>query len=86
MRSIQAATSSAAQLLGLDGEIGTISVGRCADIILVEGDPLTDLTRLARPVLVHRMALGFAARAEGQTLDELIGRIVGDVMGMEAAA
>jgi hypothetical protein len=37
-------------------------------------------------VLIHRMALGFAARAEGQTLDGLIGTLVGDVMGMEAAA
>jgi hypothetical protein len=32
------------------------------------------------------MALGFAARAEGQTLDGLIARLVGDVMGVEAAA
>jgi MoxR-like ATPase len=45
-----------------------------------------DVAALARPVLIHRMALGFAARAEGQTLDELIGRLVGDVMGLEAAA
>ena len=47
---------------------------------------LDDVAALARPVLIHRMALGFAARAEGQTLDGLIGRLVGDVMGLEAAA
>ncbi len=47
---------------------------------------LDDLAALARPVLIHRMALGFAARAEGQTLDALISRLVSDVMGVEAAA
>ncbi|HVL20381.1 MAG TPA: MoxR family ATPase [Amaricoccus sp.] len=47
---------------------------------------LDDVAALAHPVLVHRMALGFAARAEGQTLDGLIGQLVGDVMGLEAAA
>ena len=32
------------------------------------------------------MALSFAARAEGQTLAGLIDRLVGDTMGLEAAA
>ncbi|TPE52930.1 AAA family ATPase [Amaricoccus solimangrovi] len=47
---------------------------------------LADVAALARPVLIHRMALGFAARAEGRTLDELIARLVADVTRMEAAA
>ena len=47
---------------------------------------LDDVAALAHPVLIHRMALGFAARAEGQTLDRLIARLVGEVMGVEAAA
>ncbi len=47
---------------------------------------MDDVAALAHPVLVHRMALGFAARAEGQTLDALIARLVGDLLGMEAAA
>ncbi len=47
---------------------------------------IDDVAALAHPVLIHRMALGFAARAEGQTLDRLIARLVGDTMGLEAAA
>jgi MoxR-like ATPase len=47
---------------------------------------MDDVAALAHPVLVHRMALGFAARAEGQTLEGLIRQLVGDVMGLEAAA
>ena len=52
MRSIQAATSRAATLLGLEAEIGTIEPGKRADLILVDGDPLSDLGRLAGPRLV----------------------------------
>jgi imidazolonepropionase-like amidohydrolase len=52
MASIQAATSSAARLLGLDDEIGSLQVGKAADLVLVEGDPLADDAVLARPVAV----------------------------------
>jgi len=45
-----------------------------------------DVAALAHPVLVHRMALGFAARAEGQTLDRLIARLTADVTGIGAGA
>jgi len=52
MAAIAAATSVAARLLGLDAEIGTVEPGKRADLLLVEGDPLADLARLARPVSV----------------------------------
>ena len=45
-----------------------------------------DVARLARPVLGHRMALGFAARARGETLGGLIDRTVEQVTRVEAAA
>ena len=35
-----------------------------------------DVAALARPVLQHRMALTFAARVEGTTLDDIIARLV----------
>lgn len=40
---IKAATVNAAELLGVDKETGTIEVGKAADIIAVDGDPLTDV-------------------------------------------
>jgi MoxR-like ATPase len=36
---------------------------------------IDDVLALAHPVLRHRMALSFAARADGVTLDEVIGRL-----------
>jgi imidazolonepropionase-like amidohydrolase len=52
MAAIKAATSAAAALLGVAADVGTIEPGRRADLVLVEGDPLTDLGRLAEPVVV----------------------------------
>ena len=43
MQAIQAATSSAADLLGHSGEIGSIKPGKFADVIAVSGDPLADI-------------------------------------------
>ncbi|SHI54456.1 AAA family ATPase [Wenxinia saemankumensis] len=45
-----------------------------------------DVRRLAAPVLVHRMALSFAARARGEDLAALIDRTSAAVTKVEAAA
>ncbi|MCJ8138798.1 AAA family ATPase [Falsirhodobacter halotolerans] len=37
---------------------------------------ISDVAALARPVLIHRMALGFAARARGETLGGVIDGVV----------
>jgi MoxR-like ATPase len=47
---------------------------------------LDDVAALAQPVLVHRMALGFAARAQGADLRGLIASLTAQVTGAEAAA
>ncbi len=36
---------------------------------------IDDVLDLAEPVLKHRMALTFAARAEGESMDAVIGRL-----------
>jgi len=45
-----------------------------------------DVIALARPVLVHRMALGFAARAQGVSLEVVIDEMVAQIARIEAAA
>ncbi len=45
-----------------------------------------DVAALAQAVLVHRMALSFAARARGETLAGIIARVSTRVLGLEAAA
>lgn len=45
-----------------------------------------DIRALAHPVLKHRMALGFAARAEGLTIDGLISTLIDQTLGEGASA
>ena len=49
---LRAATSEAALALGVADEVGQLAVGRQADLLVVEGDPLRDLAALLRPRLV----------------------------------
>ena len=48
MAAIKAATSGAAEALGIEQKVGTIEPGKVADIILVDGNPLKDLSALER--------------------------------------
>ena len=54
MSAIQAATVNAADLLGLSAEIGTLEAGKRADIVAVDGDPLTDVSVLTSMDFVMR--------------------------------
>lgn len=46
IEAIQAATRNAAQALGRDKDVGAIAVGRYADFIAVDGNPLTNVREL----------------------------------------
>ncbi len=56
---------------------------------LIEGrlaPSVEDVLALARPVLSHRMALNFAARARGETVSAVIARVAAEVSGLAEAA
>jgi imidazolonepropionase-like amidohydrolase len=57
---IASATTGAAHLLGMDGEIGRIAPGYSADLIAVDGDPLADVR------LLEHVAF---AMVRGRTMD-----------------
>ena len=54
MDAIVSGTSLAAKSLGLDQTIGTLAPGYEADLIAVEGDPLTDITAVTRVAFVMK--------------------------------
>jgi imidazolonepropionase-like amidohydrolase len=54
IQAIQAATVSAADLLGWNNRVGVIATGAFADIIAVDGDPLKDVTELERVSFVMK--------------------------------
>jgi imidazolonepropionase-like amidohydrolase len=60
MQAIQSATIRAAELLGKEGELGSIAPGRFADLVAVEGDPLADIRLLEN--VAHVMKGGIMAK------------------------
>jgi len=54
MKAIQSATSVAAELLGWQNKIGSIEVGKLADIVAVQGDPLNDIKLLQKVSFVMK--------------------------------
>ncbi len=52
MQIIVAATHGGAQVCGLADQVGIIRPGMLADILVVDGDPLTDIMALSRPTLI----------------------------------
>ena len=69
----------AAQALMLTVRARAMLQGRLAPSI-------EDVAAMAQPVLSHRMALNFAARARGDSLTDLIEETVARIMRVEAAA
>ncbi|MHA6326955.1 AAA family ATPase [Roseivivax sp. CAU 1753] len=69
----------AAQALMLTVRARALLQGRLAPSI-------DDVTAMARPVLVHRMALSFSARARGEDLGALIDEVAAAATRSEAAA
>lgn len=54
MDALTAANSLAAESLGLQNEIGTLAAGMDADLIAVDGDPLSDISAVRRVVFVMK--------------------------------
>jgi imidazolonepropionase-like amidohydrolase len=68
LEAVQAATRNTAEGVGLGDDVGTIEVGKLADLILLDADPLaaiTNTTRIAAVVANGRLL-------ERADLDELL--------------
>ena len=64
MEAIKSATSRAAEMLDMEGQIGVVASGAYADIVAVGGDPLKDIKQLENANFV--MKDGKVFRGEGK--------------------
>ena len=62
-----ASTIESAEMLSLDGQIGSIEGGKCADLALLDGDPLEDIAahRRIREVIFGGRLLSGTFSEEG---------------------
>jgi imidazolonepropionase-like amidohydrolase len=68
MAAIQIATLGAAKAMKLDHETGSVEVGKRADLVLVEGDPSTNISDLRRVVTVVRGGQAYDSLALGRSV------------------
>jgi imidazolonepropionase-like amidohydrolase len=51
---VQAATCNAAEHLGLLAELGTVEKGKIADLLIIDGDPIADISALRIDKVIQR--------------------------------
>lgn len=71
LEALRAATIAPARLLGLEAEQGSVEVGKRADLLLLDGNPLEDIGRTTRPfglVLAGRWFSGEELSALGAAM------------------
>jgi imidazolonepropionase-like amidohydrolase len=61
-QALKTATADAAELLGIAERTGTVDVGKDADLVLLDGDPLNDIRAIRRIVAVVRGGLLVSVR------------------------
>lgn len=77
LKAIHAATAGSAANMDLLHDTGTVQVGKCADLLLVDGDPSQDIAALTRVALV--MKAGTIYRDETRSDPELRRELVRSV-------
>ena len=69
-QALAAATGTAAEALGLAGHLGTVTEGKLADLIVVDGDPLAEPALLSDPGRIW-LVLQQGVPVAGQALENL---------------
>jgi imidazolonepropionase-like amidohydrolase len=67
MAILRAATINGAKALGYDADLGSLTVGKLADLLILSADPLEDIGNTARIESVMRGGTLY----DGETLDQI---------------
>ncbi|WP_350015649.1 amidohydrolase family protein [Rhodanobacter sp. IGA1.0] len=59
VQAIQIATLNGARFMGVDKQIGSIDVGKAADLVLVKGNPASNIKDIENVVLVFKDGVGY---------------------------
>jgi imidazolonepropionase-like amidohydrolase len=73
VEAIHVATQDGAIALGLDATIGTIAVGKNADLILVDGDPATKISDIQKVDTVFKDGVGYNSKKLFESVKGFVG-------------
>lgn len=71
-QTIQIMTLNGARILGVDGELGSVEVGKIADLAVMDGDLTADPGAIRRVSLVFKDGVGYDSR---RLIDDVKGRV-----------
>ena len=71
---IRFATLNGAVFEGLDHDIGSIEVGKRADLVLLNGDLMHDVNVIERPEIVFKNGVGYDSEAIYVSISGQVGR------------
>ena len=72
LEAIKIATLNGATALDLDKKIGTIEIGKSADLLIIDGDPSTNIGDLKKIQYVFRNGVGYNSK---KLFDSVKGRV-----------
>ena len=73
VEAIQVATSNGARLLGIDGQTGSIEAGKAADLLVVNGDPATNISDLRKVEIVFKDGTGYDSKKLFEAVKGIVG-------------
>ena len=72
-QAIRIATLNGATYLGIAHELGTVEAGKLADLVVLEGDPTSDITAVRNVRLVFKDGIGYDPARLIQAVQGLVG-------------
>lgn len=73
VEAIQIMTANGARILGVLDERGTIEVGKAADLVIVDGDPIAQPAEIRNVVIVFKDGLGYDSAALIESVNGMVG-------------
>jgi len=73
LQAIQIATLNGAKAMGMEDRIGSIAVGKAADLIIIDGDPSTRIQDIRNVSIVFRNGTGYDSRRIFESVKGRIG-------------
>ncbi len=74
LEALSMATQTGARFLGIENSVGTIAVGKRADLVLIEGNPDQDITEVQNVSIVFRDGVAYDPDALIDSVRGTVGR------------